>query len=54
METAKATRVSIGEALKRLAAKDVPSAYKKPRGNQQPDLDAVAYERRRLEMVSGR
>jgi hypothetical protein len=46
-----ARRVSTGEALRQLAKKDVPPAYRGPRGNQALDKKALAYEVGRLEAV---
>jgi hypothetical protein len=54
MDTAKLKRVSTGEAIRRLAAKEVAPAYKSPRGNQEQDQQAVEHERRRMELVTGR
>jgi hypothetical protein len=51
METARAKRVSTGEALKRLAQKDVAPAYRSPRGNQKADNRAVEHERRKAESI---
>jgi hypothetical protein len=51
MDTAAAKRVSTGEAMRRLAEKQVAPAYKRPRGNQEPDPRSVEYERRRLEAI---
>jgi hypothetical protein len=51
MDAATPKRVSTGEAKKRLAEKEVQSAYKAPRGNQEPDRQALEHERRRLETL---
>jgi hypothetical protein len=53
MDTAAATRVSTREAIRRLAQKRVAPAYKAPRGNQEPDPQAMEYELRRLEAILG-
>jgi hypothetical protein len=47
-----AKRVSTAEALRRLAQKQAPPpAYRRPRGNQEPDQKAMEYERARLEAL---
>ncbi|MFL5841032.1 MAG: hypothetical protein ACJ77Z_11350 [Thermoleophilaceae bacterium] len=51
MDAAAAKRVSTDEAMRRLAQKQVAPAYKGPRGNPEPDPQAMEYELRRLEAI---